>query len=320
MQATDYSEENAAAIVAANATLNDAIDVFKASIPASAIATIVDIDFEQAATLNAETGLYSVAGAKGVMEFTNFSTTTPEEATTNPPFEQGIWSNAEQLYKGYIRVGNGTGTVEFDPTENGSMGTNILKVNFDFFLQGLSGRFLGVYLNGTPNEDGTPNTVGAFFANYYDSTIQDNTFGISQSDLQYGSGGSYANMAPEGAEPATSTVLAKNSFEFIFDFGEKSMYCTTTSAKGVVTTAKKAFDGTIPYTFILQCNYNNKDRRAWFDNLKIERIAAGPADEFVDGIKEVATPDQTVAPVKKAIINGRIVINGKYGLNGMLIK
>ena len=320
MQAADYSEENAAAIVAANATLNGAIDAFKASIPASAIATIVDIDFEQDATLNAETGLYSVEGAKGVMEFTNFSTTTPEEATTNPPFEQGIWSNAEQLYKGYIRVGNGTGTVEFDPTEDGSMGTNILKVNFDFFLQGLSGRFLGVYLYGTPNEDGTANTVGAFFANYYDSTIQDNTFGISQSDLQYGSGGSYANMAPEGAEPATSTVLAKNSFEFIFDFGEKSMYCTTTSAKGVVTTAKKAFDGTIPYTFILQCNYNNKDRRAWFDNLKIERIAAGPTDVFVDGIKEVNTAEQTVAPVRKEIKNGRIVINGKYGLNGMLIK
>ena len=320
MQGADYSEENAATIVATNATLNEAIDAFKNSIPASAISTIVDIDFEQAATLNAETGLYSVTGAAGTMEFSAFSETTSEEAQTAPPFEQGIWSNGEQLYKGYIRVGNGTGTVEFDPTENGSMGTNILKVNFDFFLQGLSGRYVGVYLNGTPNEDNSANTVAAFFANYYDSQVQDNTFGIVQSNLQYGSGGSYANMAPEGAEPATSTLLPKNSFEFIFDFGEGSMYCTTTSAKGVVTTEKMAFDGTIPYTFILQCNYNNKDRRVWFDNLKIQRIAAGPADPFVDGVKEVTTTEQNVAPVKKVIKNGRIVINGKYGLNGMLIK
>ena len=323
MQAAGYSEENAAAIVAANETLNKAIDAFKNSIPASAIATIVDIDFEKDAKLNAETGLYRIASATDddiFMEFSNFSTETPAEATTNPPYEKGMWTDGEQLWKGYIRVGNGTGTVEFDPTENGSMGTNILRVNFDFFLQGLSGRDLGVFLYGTPNEDGSANTVAAFFANYYDNQIQDNTFGIVQGNLQYGSGGSWANNAPEGADNPTSSVLPKNSFEFIFDYGEKSMYCTTTSAKGVVTTKKMAFDGTIPYTFILQCNYNNKDRRTWFDNLKIERIAAGPADEFVDGVKEVNTAEQTVAPVKKVLKNGRIVINGKYGLNGMLIK
>ena len=320
MQATDYSEENAAAIVATNATLNNAIDAFKASIPASAIATIVDIDFEQAATLNAETGLYSVAGAKGAMEFSSFST----DGTGGAVFEQGYWSNGEKLWKGYVRVGKGEGTVTFDPTENESMGTNILRVNFDFYLQGLTNRFVGVYLNGTPseNEEGvvTPNTVAGFYVDYYNSNIQDNTLGIDLKGLKYASGSQFNNGSPEDAETLTATPLPKNSFEFIFDFGEKSMYCTTTSVNGVVTTEKKAFDGTIPYTFVLQSNYDNADRRIWFDNLKIERIAAGPADEFVDGIKEVATPDQTVAPVKKAIINGRIVINGKYGLNGMLIK
>ena len=320
MQAADYSEENAATIVAAIKALNEAVEAFKKTAPAAT--TIVDIDFEKTVTKNDETQLYSITGNKGTMEFSNFSESTPEEATTNPPYEQGIWSNGEQLYAGYIRVGNGTGTVEFDPTENGSMGTNILKVSFDFFLQGLSGRNVGVRLKANvEDEDGSSvtATVASFYANFFDNNVDENTFDIALGSLQYGSGGSYANVAPEGAEGASGTVCAKNSFDFIFDFGEKSMYCTTTSAKGTVTTAKKEFNGTIPTIFELTCNYNNKDRRVWFDNLKIERIAAGPTGQF-DGIKEVATPEQTVAPVRKEIKNGRIVINGKYGLNGMLIK
>ena len=318
MQAVDYSEENAATIVSAIATLNEAVETFKKTAPAGV--TIVDIDFEKAATLNAETGLCSISGAAGTMEFSAFST---QDAPQDGRFEQGIWSNGEHLYAGYLRVGNGTGTVTFDPTENGSMGTNILKVSYELYIQGLSNRSVGVYLNAEPKEDGSTNTVAAFYANYYNNTIADpNTFGIDLDNLKYGSGGSYDDAAPQGAEGASGTVCAKNTFEFIFDFGEKSMYCTTTSDKGVATTAKKEFDGTIPSTFILQCDYDTKfgSRRCWFDNLKIERIAAGPTDGFTDGVKEVATPEQTVAPVRKEIKNGRIVINGKYGLNGMLIK
>lgn len=314
MQATDYSEENAAAIVAAIEELQKAVDAFKATVPAGV--TIVDIDFEQAAILNAETGQYSITGAKGTMEFDTFST---NDAPVANSFEQGYWSNGEQLYAGYLRVGKGTGTVTFDPTDNGSMGTNILKVSYDLFLQGLTNRYVGVYVNAEPNDDGSANTVGAFYTNYYNNEISANTFDIELGSLQYGSGSQYNNVAPEGAEGATGTVLPKNSFEFIFDFGEKSMYCITTSAKGVKTTAKKEFDGTIPTTFILQSNYDNGDRRIWFDNLKIERITAGATDIF-DGIEEVVTPEQAVAPVKKVIKNGRIIINGKYGVNGVVIK
>ena len=111
MKAVDYSEENAAAIMAAIATLNEAIETFKASVPAAAIATVVDIDFENDATQNEETQLYSVAGAAGSMEFSNWST----DGTGNQPFEKGYWSNGEQLWKGYIRIGNGTGNLRSLP-------------------------------------------------------------------------------------------------------------------------------------------------------------------------------------------------------------
>ncbi len=307
MQAAQYSIENAATIVAANKELNDAIDLFKTTIPASAIASIVDIDFEAAAVQNEDTQLYSITGAAGSMVFSNFDL----DVNDAYPYQQGIWSNGEQLYKGYVRVGNGTGTVEFDPTVEGSMGTNILKVNCDFFLQGLSGRFVGFFLKSESDS-----IVAGYYANYYDNKIDaSSNLPIELGNLQYGSGSGYANKAPEGAEGAEGTVLAKNSFEVILDFGEGVIYATTSSAKGTVTTAKQAFDKTVPTKFVLQSNYINNDRRIWFDNLKIERITAGA----YDGIADVNAAAKVVMP-KKVIKNGRIVINGKYGVNGIIIR
>ena len=312
MKAAEYSEENAKAIVAANEALNAAIEAFKASIPASAIATLVDIDFSQDAVQDPETQLYSIAGAAGTMEFSNFAT----EVTDAYPFQQGTWSNGEHLYKNYIRVGNGTGTVVFDPTENGSMGSNILKVNCDFFLQGLSGRFVGFYLDAAT--DTTDVTVASFYANYYDNKIDaTSTLPVSLGSLQYGSGGSYANLPPEGAEGVTGNTLPKNSFEVILDFGEGSVYCTTTSAKGVVTTEKQEFNKTIPTKFVLKSNYVNNDRRIWFSNLKIQRIAAGETEPFVGitGVKAAQQADGAIYNLAGQKVSksykGIVIINGK---------
>lgn len=281
MKAADYSEENANTIKATNEALAAAIEEFKASVPASASTTIVDIDFEQDAVQNEETQLYSITGAAGTMEFSKF---VVDANSTDQSFQQGYWNNGEQMYKGYVRVGNGTGTVTFDPTENGSMGNNILKVSFDFFLQGLSGRNVGFFLK---DETGEVNVAG-FFANYYNGTIDaTSNLNVELASLKYASGGNYNNAAPQGAEGAGDYTCAQNHFEVILDFGEGSMYVTTTSDKGVVTTAKQEFDKTIPYSFVLQCNYNNDDRRVWFDNLKIERVAAGAAEPFVDAVEAV---------------------------------
>ena len=68
------------------------------------------------------------------------------------------------------------------------------------------------------------------------------------------------------------------------------MYCTTyTATKGDVTTDKIAFDGSAPTSFTLQCNYNNSDRRSWFDNLKIQRITAGATEPFADAVETIKT-------------------------------
>jgi hypothetical protein len=307
MKAAQYSEENAATIVDANKVLTAAIETFKTTIPESSIATIVDIDFEADAVLNEDTQLYSIAGANGAMEFSNFAL----DVNDNYPYQQGIWNNGEQQFKGYVRVGNGTGTVNFDPTIDGSMGTNILKLNCDFFLQGLSGKYVGFYL-----KNDADSIIAGHYANYYDNKIDaSSNLNIDLTNLQYGSGSGYANKAPEGAEGAEGTVLPKNSFEVILDFGEGSIYTTTTSAKGVVTTAKQAFDKTAPTKFVLQSNYINNDRRIWFDNLKIQRILAGEVTGIQNVKAGVNTADGAIynlagQKVSKSF-KGLVIKNGK---------
>ncbi len=313
MMASQYSEENAAAIVAANAKLAEAVEAFKATVPASAVTTVVDIDFTKDAVQDEITLLYTIPGNAGSMEFSAFS---PDGSTENC-FEQGILSNAERLYSNYVRVGNGTGTVNFNP---GDMGTDILKFTFDFYIQGLSGRNLGFFIKGQQvSEESEPTdvTIGGFYANFYDNTINTNTFGIALSSLKYGSGSSYNDAAPEGAEGAGSTVCAKNSFEVILDFGEKSMYCVTTSANGTVTAHKYQFDGTVPTSFVVQSNYAVDARRGWFSNLKIQRIQAGATDPYV-GINN-AKAVKAEAPVK-VFENGQIIIGGKYNAAGAQVK
>jgi hypothetical protein len=69
------------------------------------------------------------------------------------------------------------------------------------------------------------------------------------------------------------------------------MYCTINSVNGSTASNEVGLDA-VPTKFILQCNYNNNDRRAWFDNLKIERISAGATEPFVDAINSIKAASQ----------------------------
>jgi hypothetical protein len=297
MKATDYSEENAAAIVAANEELAAAVETFKTTIPADCIATLVDIDFANEAVQNAETQLYSIAGAAGSMEFSHFSTTLPEGE--DAPYEKGLWSNGEQKWAGYIRVGNGTGTVLFDPKASGAedMGTNILKVSCDFYIQGLNNRSIGFYL-----KDAEDNNVSGLYHNYYQGSSTYNPFDADMSKVWAKSGGSYNDASPADVEDPTANPLQKTHFEVIMDYGRKSMYCNISSINGSTTSQEVALEG-IPAKFVLECNYDDKfaTRRAWFDNLKIERISAGETEPF--------DPSTGIATLKTANANNGAIFN-----------
>ena len=314
MKAGQYSEENAAAIVAANAELNEAVNVFTTTIPADCIATIVDIDFEQdvATEIDWETGgtLYTNPGAVGSMVLSSFSA----QAASSQEFEKGYWANGEQLWKGYLRIGNGTGTVSFDPTENGSMGTNILKVACDFYVQGLSGRNLGFFLKDAEDTD-----VFGIYHNFYNGTTTTNTCEADLSKIWAKSGGSYANASPADAtDSVTANPLQKTHIEVILDYGRKSIYCTINSVEGSTNSNEFVLEA-IPVKFVLQCDYNNNDRRAWFDNLKIERITAGATEAFdptgIDAVKTVPVVEGIYTlsgqKLKTAPTKGIYILNGK---------
>jgi hypothetical protein len=281
MKASQYSEENAAAIVAANAELNEAVATFTTTIPANCIATIVDIDFEKNAELNIDNFLYYIPGAKGSMEFSSWTDQEP----SSQEFQKGYWANGEQLWKGYLRVGQGTGTVIFDPTENGSMGTNILKVACDMYVQGLSGKSLGFFLKDAEDVD-----IFGLFHNFYNNTNTTNTTEVNTDYIWAKSGGSYANASPADAtDSVTANPLEKTHFEVIMDYGRKSIYSTITSVNGSTASNEFVLEA-VPTKFVLQCDYNNNDRRAWFDNLLIQRITAGATDPYdPTGIEAVKT-------------------------------
>ena len=312
MKAAEYSEENAAAIVAANKELEEAVALFTTTIPDDCIATLVDIDFEKNAELDFDTFFYTIPGEKGSMLLSSFS----EQAATNQEFEKGFWSNGEQLWKGYLRVGNGEGTVNFDPTENGSMGTNILKVACDFYVQGLSGKSLGFYLKYV-NEEQQDVDVFGIFHNFYNGTNTTNTCDADLSYIWAKSGGSYANASPADAtDSITANPLEKTHIEVIMDYGKKTQYCTISSVNGSTTSQEVALDA-IPTKFILKCDYNNNDRRAWFDNLLIQRVKAGAYDPSA-----IETVKTTIKANKEAIYNlagqkvgkdykGLVIKNGK---------
>jgi len=302
MKAAQYSEENAAAIVAANAALEEAVETFKASVPASAMTVIADIDFANVPVLDEETQTYTVAGAVNSMVLPSFS----DEAGTT--FGQGWYVNGEKTLADIMRLGNGEGLVSI-PAEQQVSGTNILKIDFDIYYGNLSGKNAGFYLYGDTT------TVAGFFVSKYSGTAVTNTFNLDYSDKY---------IPKVGASNAANEVICvennRTHFEVVLDYGEKAMYCKTT-AKGVSQTSEKIVlpeDKVV--SFGIKSDYNNADRRCWFDNVKIVCLTAPATTPFVPtAIQEVNEAAKVVAP-KKVLKNGRIVIDGKYGLNGMIIK
>ena len=283
MKSVDYSEENVAIIVAANKELNEAVEAFKATLPAESVVTLVDIDFEKDAELDFDTFLYTITGAKGSMLFSAFITNTAEGDCS---FEKGFWSNGEHLWPGYIRVGNGDGTVTFNPIPEGAadMGTNILRFSFDYYIQGLTKAYLGFFLKGLVKKDiegvetEEDSEFAGFYLDAYNNTFQTNTFNIDLDYVARVAGATYNNVSPVDAENPTTNTLPKTSFEVILDYGANQMYCSTTIASGSATTAPIQMEGIIPTSFILRSNYTVDSRRAWFDNLKIELVKAGAYD------------------------------------------
>ncbi|WP_288280389.1 hypothetical protein [uncultured Prevotella sp.] len=316
LKGVDYSEENAAAIVAKIDELKEAAETFKASVPAECVTVLADIDFAAEAVRN-DDGTATIAGAVNSILLPNFNTDDEDLNNTNSYFYQGFWNNAEKVCADMLRVGNGEGIVAIDEDKQVA-GTDILKLTFDYYFARLmktnaapGGTYSGFYLY-----DADKNKIAQLYYSAYFEAVaseENNTFGLNLTKKYLPSVG--ASTAQNDAIAAAGNVT---HFEIILDYGLKTMYCITTTSNGTTQTSEKiAFDGAKMASFAVVSSHENTARRCWFDNLKIERIATeAPA---LDGISEVNAAAKVKAPTK-VLKNGRIIINGKYAINGMLVK
>lgn len=303
--AAAYSAENAQALVDAKAALAQLVEDFKAAIQSN---VLVDIDFEGASFVKHEDPsgeadtYYTIAGKAGEMKIGEVA-----EALGTTLYELGYRASeeAETDSVGMLRVGGGSAKVDFAAAPTNT--DEIVRVSFDYYFGNLITKSAGYYL--TAGTD----TICGLFCSMYDGKDTYNTLGVEYMSVLTKVGSGSASNA------AIAAASNKSHFEVVLDYGKKTMYCTTTSSKGTATTEEVALNPEQKATgFILASNYDNTNRRCWFDNLKVESIAVGEAT----GINDVATVAKAVKVVK-AIENGQLVIktaNGTFNAVGVQIK
>lgn len=314
MLATDYSEENAAAIVEMNAKLNAAVSELATTIPAERVSTIIDIDFENAAVVEdiydptMESIPATISGNNGTMELSAFRTVTPSEAA-QLPFELGVDANGEKACAGVLRIGNGTGTVAIEVPED-NYGTDVVRVSMDWWYVRLTDGYTGFYM-----EDANAQKIAGVYFNPYQNADNGNKYdptGLANA------GGYVANTTGDAGSCADNN---KTHVEYILDFGNKVAYSVATLPSNTVTTGVVEFSGEPFVNFVVGSNYKSfNGRRSWFDNLKIERIAADPATSV--GVVEAAGA-VAAGKVVKVLENGQLVIktgNAVYNAVGAQIK
>lgn len=267
LKAGEYSEENETAINDEIAALGTASDALATSLPADKVTALVDIDFNAAPvavdpTVNFDeaNGEATITGAQGTMLFSNFSNIVINNAS-----QIGYAAGEEILCQGIVHVGNGTGTVEIDvPADN--FASDVIRVSMDWWFGSLSGKNCGFYL-----KDAEDANIGGLFFSPYSNTSDYDPCSVRATG--------YVAKGKSGVENDQICMDDnKTHMEYYVDYGNKIMYVISNTPKGVYQTKVYAIENTNPIAkFVLTSNYNNTNRRSWFDNLKIERIAADPA-------------------------------------------
>ena len=307
-----YSEENAQALVDMKAALEAMAEEFKAAIDYT---VLVDIDFgtqeapaqfEEHTTepdsLGEVSSYYTIAGAKGVMTFTDITGSycyalgwgnTTDEAT-------GAVIATDSL--GMLRIGNSEAVVEFAGAPANE--SDIVNIKFDFYFGNFKGKSAGYKVLSAEGD-----TICGLFCSKYDGNDVMNTFGVDYNNKITGVGSSAASNSAIAAESN------KTKFDIVLDYGTKTMYCTTSGNKGTVTSEAIALPELVPGKFIIYSSYNNADRRCWFDNLEIWNIV-GDVEDGIENVESVKVFDNAMynlqgqrifAPVKGQIYiqNGR---------------
>ena len=311
-----FSSADSLALVDQKAALEAMAVEFKAAIDAT---VLVDIDFgtqEAPAAFEAhttepdslgETTTYNtIAGAKGVMTFNDLSGSYPYALGWGSTTDETTGAIITTDSLGMLRVGNSEATVEFSGAPVGEF--DIVNIKFDFYAGKLNKAKVGYKVLAAEGD-----TICGLYYSPYDGNDEFNTFAVDYNKYIPGVGSSSASNA------AIAAASNKTQFDIVLDYGTKTMYCTTSSSKGTVTTEAIALPELVPAKFVLYSGYNNADRRCWFDNLIIQNIAAGDPNDAIGNVEAIRPVDNNMynlqgqrilAPVKGQIYiqNGRKMI------------
>ena len=312
--AAPFSSADSLALVDQKAALEAMAVEFKDAIDATAI---IDINFD-GATMDTvttvvdslETTSYVVKGALGEMTFTDvlgsycYTLGWAHDVTDETTGEVSTVIDSV----GMLRVGNSEATVVVPAAPVVEAG-GILNIQFDYYYGNLSGKKAGYKVLSAEGD-----TICGLFCSKYSGNDDLNTFGVDYNGKINAVGSSGGN---DNAKIAASSN--RTHFDIVLDYGLKTMYCTTSGSKGTVTTEVIALPDYVPAKFVVYSNYNNADRRSWFDNLKIMNVSTVSAPDGIDNLEVIRPVDNNMynlqgqrilAPVKGQIYiqNGRKMI------------
>ena len=319
---TDATREaDTETLTQALATLNAATEAFLATV---SVVPFVDIDFSNdfADNVNDEvhSEAYYIEGAKGRMYF-------GAKADANNSGTAFTLGYGEE-YMDVLRVGNGSAVVYLSEEEQPGE-DEAIRFTFDFFHGNLTGKNAGVELQNAAGQ-----RVAGFYLNRYNGSLSYNDFndvlsngGTGMNVLGYATG--------VGSSSASNAAIAaesnRTSYDLVVDYLNKTLKGTIVNSKnGTCDGAAMPFRSDVEdqkiVKFVLLSNYNNADRRCWFDNLKIskykllsveEDITEPTWAEVVDGIQNatVATPNAAIYTISGLKVN-KITKPGLYIQNG----
>ncbi|MBR1395226.1 MAG: hypothetical protein IJ559_06180 [Prevotella sp.] len=317
---TDATREaDSTTFAQAKETLDAATAAFLASV---SVKPFIDIDFQDPAdptipavfaedTSDEAPAAYYIEGKLGKIYFAGFD----EDNNTATGFALGVGEE----YPDVLRVGNGDATVYIDEA-NQPGDDDCLRVTFDMFFGNLSGKNAGIELQNAAGE-----RVAGFSINRYHGSLAYNDFnsvltndGDGLNLLKYVSG--------VGSSSASNAAIAAasncSSFDLVIDYHNKTLQGTLNNAKNGICEGKAMpfrtdIEDQKVVKFVLRSNYNNKDRRCWFDNLKISKYALADVEEDITEKTWADHTDWVDTGVKS--INNAAADKAIYTLSGVRV-
>ena len=208
------------------------------------VTTQANIDFSNAISSNAVAGTVNSMALSGNFEL---GYTSGDPATTT--------------LGDVLRVGNGTGTVTIADADLAGTRDEVV-ITFDMYFGSLSGKSAGFYLYDNAEE---PAVIGGLYISKYSGTEAINSFSVDKTKIT-----AVGSSSASNAKICEATN--KTTFEVHLNYATGTMYLLQyTNGTLKQTTAAVAMGSTKPLKkFVVQSNYNNGDRRCWFDNLLIQ--------------------------------------------------